>query len=401
MNADVLSLLHSADPAGNMTEITPEEHARRREAIVATPRLARRRRRLLPRRRLTLIAVTGAILLLGGTAAYGALHDLEPVPQPPPIDVDPDYFQAHGFHTWKQASDQYDVWTLKISLPAEAEWRGHDPGAKDSMFSVGAGAMDTVWEAMGHWTREWIAATDAGDDDRAAVAESWVVRLRALIPVCTNENQSGVDRTTANLLDRGISEAKQGAFSKLGRMVIGYTIPWSAYEGSAPSASSDLPARYPGWKETLVGPKRTGLDEATMTALLSASAADVREEYRSLLKYLDLPSGAAMEDPTARVEGPYYLGEGYVYAFLDARMAWWREWVAADQTGDQRRIAAAAAASARLRKLLPLKQAVDPFVMTQTLDPASMQGFARLDALARQGDLTAIRDWLERQPVGR
>jgi hypothetical protein len=364
----------------------------------ASSALRRRLWRRTPRRRLTLIAVTGAIVLLGGTAAYGELRpseptDLRPLPTPPPTDAPDSVIQSKGFLNWEQYCAEYDVWTHKITLPLGVEWRGVNPGNNIGMVPVGAGALDTVWEGMGQWTREWIAATKAGNHERAARAGAWVVHLRALLHTGNDEMRSAVDAHTSHLLDAGIAGAKEGRFGRLSRMVFAYTIPWSAYKGS--SEPHAFPAHHAGWTVQFDGPPHTGLDETAMAALTAATAADTSEEYRQLLKWIGRPPGGTLTAPAKGQETEHVLGDGFVYAFEDARAAWWREWVAADEAGDQERVAAASAASARLRKLLPVRIAVDPFTLTLTLDAASLRGFELLDAQAQKGDLQGIRDWLE------
>lgn len=209
------------------------------------PSASRRRRWWrTPRRRLTLIAVTGAIVLLGGTVAYGGLRfpglaNLKPVPTPPPMEA-PD-FQAKGFLNWEQYHDEYVAWTHKIELPPGATWRGCDPQGRepdpDGMtysFYVGAGAMDAVWEGMGHWAIEWGAATKADDNGRAARAEAWVVHLRVLlraskVGATSDESSDAVDAETARILDAAIAEAKKGHVDKLSHMdmIIGHTVPYA------------------------------------------------------------------------------------------------------------------------------------------------------------------------------
>ena len=210
--------------------------------IMATdPAPCASRRRLwrrTSRRRLTLIAVSGAIVLLGGTAAYGGLRfpglaNLKPVPTPPPTAA-PD-FQAKGFLNWQQYHDEYNAWTYKIELPPGATWRGCDPQGREPdpdgttySFYVGAGALDAVWEGMGHWTIEWSAATKVGDDERAARAEAWVMHLRAFLRTGNDETRSAVDPQVSHLLDSAIAKAKEGHFEKLSDMVVGYTVPYTA-----------------------------------------------------------------------------------------------------------------------------------------------------------------------------
>jgi hypothetical protein len=232
MSVDVLDILSAADPAAGMPDAAPDDRERLRRAIIATPLDPRRRPgRRHSRRRLTLIAVSGAIVLIGGTAAYGGLRDrepaLKPVPQPPPIDAPSSVFQAKGFMDWKQYRAEYTAWTHKIALPPGAEWRGGDPGTKGSSRYVGAGAIDAVWEGMGHWAKEWIAATKGGAHERAARAEAWVRGLRALLRTGNDETRSAMDQQNANLLDSAIAEAAKGHFEKLRDMVVPYTIPWT------------------------------------------------------------------------------------------------------------------------------------------------------------------------------
>jgi hypothetical protein len=407
-----LAALRRADPRKHPDyAIDVRASAALEQSIMATGPASSGSRRSLwrrtPRRRLTLIAVAGAIILLGGTAAYGELRpseptDLKPVPTPPPIDAPAALFQSKGFMDWQQYHDEYDAWTHKIELPPGSAWRGCDPagrvpdaGGRSYSFYVGAGALDAVWEGMGQWTRDWIAAANAGNAERATRAEAWVVALRALLLTGNDGTRDALDKYTSKLLDSAIAEAREGHFGKLSRMVLAYTIPWSAY--AEPAQPHAFPARRAGWTAQLDGPAHAGLDEAAMAALTAATAADTSQEYRQLLKWIGLPPGVTLAAPAEGDDNELVVGDGFVAAFEDARTAWWREWVAADEAGDQERVAAASAASAHLRKLLPIGIAVDPFELKLTLDPASLSGFEFLDDQAQRGDLRGIREWLEQQ----
>jgi hypothetical protein len=221
----------------------------------------RRLWRRTPRRRLMLIAVAGAILLLGGTAAYGGLRfpglaKLEPVPTPPPLDAPDAVFQSKGFRDWQQYHDEYVDWTHKIELPRGAAWRGCDPAGRvpdasgmSYSFYVGAGAIDAVWEGMAHWAIEWGAAADAGDGERVAKAEAWVVHLRALLRagVDTPEHpgdgtRDAMDHQVAHILDTAIAAAEEGHVEKLSHldMLVGATVPyWTPpAEGRGPGVSA-------------------------------------------------------------------------------------------------------------------------------------------------------------------
>jgi hypothetical protein len=237
-------------------------------AVLATAGLERRimstgpassgfRRRLwprTPRRRITLIAVAGALVLLGCTAAYGGMRfpglaKLEPVPTPPPLTAPDAVFQSEGFMDWRQYHDEYVAWTHRIELPAGATWRGPDPAGRKPdadgrgySFYVGAGAKDAIWEGMGHWAIAWGAAAKAGDGERAARAEAWVVHLRALLHAGSDETRDDMDRQTAHILDAAIDAAKKGHVGKLSHldMLVGATVPyWTPpAEGRGPGVSA-------------------------------------------------------------------------------------------------------------------------------------------------------------------
>jgi len=89
----------------------------------------------------------------------------------------------------EQRRADYETWTHEIPLPPGAHRRAFR-NPHDASASEGPGHLDVVFEAMGHWTREWIAATEAGDVPSAAAAETWVDRLRATIPTVTDGDRA-------------------------------------------------------------------------------------------------------------------------------------------------------------------------------------------------------------------
>ena len=105
--------------------------------------------------------------------------------------------------------------------------------------------------------------------------------------------------------------------------------------------------------------------------------------------------------PRARDLGPLHLGDGFRDAFTKLWVAWWREWVAAANAGDDARAAAAAAATGRLQRLLPSTaiQGSHKLILqlTNTQEWPARQDLERLAARGRGGDMTGIKEWLAYQ----
>ena len=430
MNPDAFDVLRAADPAATMPRLTPEEHDQIRRAIVATPPDAQKppaRRR--SRRRIALFAsLAGAVILLGGTGVYAANYFLDPITKGP-----------HPPTSAEQQKADYEKWTQQIPLPAGAHWRS----VPDDVQGF-PGHLDVVFEAMGHWTREWMAAAKAGDAGRVATAESWVDRLRATIPTITEEDTAkafrtvygtesltGLDEGGAGYLDDAIAKAKAGDFDQLKRQVLGYT---SYYVG--PKIPGRPSPQY--W----VGLMSSGYQsEDDMNRDYTISGAEAWTEFASVVKTVGVPAG--MDASGVRLADPDYtfqqetvekyakygrptsplpppitphdqltspaswanhqtFGGGFEMAFDDLWAIWWREWAAGAKAGSRERVAAAAAATARLDALLPhtethYTQAHELRVITWTLPPQQKRDLERLSAQARAGDMRGIQAWLDFQ----
>ena len=374
MSADVLDLLRAADPAANMPETTTDEREQLRRAMVATPLDPRRR---LPRRhgrpRVILVAsIAGGLILMGGGGVYAATVLLEPLPKgpQPPINVG----------QWR---NEFNAWKHKIPLPPGAHWRGIRIPANTGSYR-GAGAQDAVYQAMGWWIFEWIAANKAGDAPRATVAEGWVTRLWALVLVNTSGDQSipGTDIDSKAYGDAAFAEAKAGHFGMLRR--------WARQEipGLIKVEPYPTPTHFLGW----MGEG----DGATADITLDQA----RAEYRAVLRVVGVPPGVDLDARRKLLGGSgvfrdhYCLGDGFMQAFDDVWTAWWREWVAAAKAGDRERIAAAAAATARLQGLVPRTlSSQSGREETWSLEPEPQRDLERLAARARKGDMRGIEEW--------
>jgi hypothetical protein len=425
MNPDAFRILRAADPAADMPEPSPEEHERLRRTIIATQPDAKQPPARRSRRRIALFAsVAGAVILLGGTGVYAANLFLDPIDKGPNPPMSAEQWKA-----------EYEKWTHRLPLPAGTHWRGfRDPD--NASTSVGAGHLDAVFEAMGHWTREWMAAYAAGDAGRVATAEAWVGRLRATIPTITDEDtakayrtvygtesMAGIDKGGADNLDDAIAKAKAGDFDVLKRFILGYTY-WPTPE---PTPS---PLHYLG------GLSSSGYhSDDDMNTDYGISGAEAWAEYTWVLKRVGVPagmdaSGERLSDPgyafireAVKKHGPptsplwspvtphdqltdadyhHTFGEGFEEAFDDLWSLWWREWAAGAKAGSRKRVEAAAAATARLEALVPhtathYTQGHELRVITWTLEPEQKRDLERLAAQARAGDMRGIQEWLDFQ----
>lgn len=425
MNHDAFDILRAADPAANMPEPTRVEHGRLRSAIIATPpETLKPHARRRSRRRIALFAtVAGAVILLGGTGVFAATYLLDPVTKGPNPPISAAQWRA-----------EYEKWTRQIPLPPGAHWRGFR-NPDDAGTSAGAGHLAAVFEAMGHWTREWMTAAQAYDAGRVATAEDWVGRLRATIPTITDEDtakafgttngteaMAGQDQDGSDYMDAAIAKARAGDFTDLKRLLLGYTY-WPS------------PQPTPSPQHYLGGLSSRGYDsEDDMNADYGISGNEAWAEYTSVLRAVGVPPGmdasgeklASAFDiftreavkkygrPTSPLPPPvtphdqlsapgaHTLGEGFEKAFDDLWALWWRDWADAARSGDRQGAAAAAAATARLQGLLPHAEshwtrAHETRVITWYLEPEQKRDLEYLAAQARRGDMRGIRTWLDFQ----
>jgi hypothetical protein len=220
MNADVLGLLHAADPAEDMPDTAADDRERLRRTIIASPADGPKRGWLpRPRRRLLLaVIVVGAIVLLGVTAVYAARVIAPPLPPlAPPPTPDPGTLM-----TARQVHAEYRLWTHKIELPPGVKWRREQLGkggeGSGDTYGGNTGVMDAITWAWCAWGREWIAAAKAHDEVRVAAAANALDRLRSVMPEWhegMTENQGGWDSGELWVFDVAIADAKQGDLETL------------------------------------------------------------------------------------------------------------------------------------------------------------------------------------------
>jgi hypothetical protein len=383
MSADLLDLLCAADPATNMAEATADDRERLRSAIIATPLNSQPRlaQRFAHPRLLIAATVGGGIILLGGSALAATIWLAAPPLEPR---------DSVGVR-WQQVPAVYEAWTHKLELPPGLNWPGIAVPSDGGGTSAEAGAYIAIDQAIGLWAKECIAAGAAADGSRVEAAISHLAELRTLMrsDQGLSENQSGYDQSLLDELNGAIAAAKKGQFEGL-RFFESWAQTSAHYTTPYPMPSPAYPV---GWEETANHPQTNAND------LISAE--QMRAEYQTLLATVGLPPGVSLGDPTLGSEATHSLGEGFVDAFNDAWTVWWREWVAAVKAGDQGRIAAAAAASAHLQKLLPLKAELPGLTVSITLDAKALDAFRQLAAQARQGDMSGIKAWLAYQEADR
>ncbi len=377
MSHDLFDILRAADPSANMPETTTDDRERLRRAIVATPLDSRRRlpRRHARPRRLLVAGIAGGLILMSGGGVYAATVLLEPLPK------------GHAMRSAQQVRHEYWSWTHKLILPPGASWGGMspDPGVVDTRrVSVpkAAGAFEAVLEAWGNWALEWIAATKAGDSPRAAVAEGWVTRLWALVPITTGSDQSvpGTDPASSAYWNGAIAEAKAGSFDKVRRLAR------QLVPGLIKVEPYPTPTHFLGFTSSGYG-SSDDMNEYEITA------DQARAEYGAVERAVGVPPGVNLNAPR-EVLGNHTLGDGFTQAFDDVWTAWWREWVAAAKAGDQERIAAAEAATARLQELLPHTLSHSGRNITWALAASPRRDLEQLAARARKGDMRGIEQWV-------
>jgi hypothetical protein len=215
MSADVLELLHAADPATGMPETTTDDRERLRRAIIAGPLDEPERPRRRRRRVLLAAIVAGAILLLCGTAVYATKVVLPP-PDPPPTPA------VDTLMTAWQVRAEYRLWTHRIALPPGVQWRrerlGKGGDGSGDMYGGNTGVMDAITWACCAWSREWIAAAKVQDEVRVAAAAAALERLVTAMPLWhegMTENQGGWDSTSIESFDAAIEDAKRGDLTGL------------------------------------------------------------------------------------------------------------------------------------------------------------------------------------------
>ena len=129
-------------------------------------------------------------------------------------------------------------------------------------------------------------------------------------------------------------------------------------------------------------------------------------EHETIEKYgrptSPLPPAVTPHDQLTATGQHYTFGEGFEDAFDDLWAIWWREWAAGAKAGSRERVAAAAAATARLEAFLPhtathYTQAHELRVITWKLEPQQKHDLERLSAQARAGDMRGIQAWLDFQ----
>ncbi len=408
MSTDPFARLRRADPAAGMPQESDDDRERLRRAIVATPldpgAAARRRRRLRPA---VVVLAGAAILLLGAGAVYAKTVLLDPIAKGPnpPISV-------------AQSRRDYERWTHQIPLPAGAHWRAYR-STYHTGTTVAAGHEDVVLEAMGDWTKEWLTATAEGDAARAAAARGWVDRLRATIPTITNEDtakafhskygtesMSGFDVDEARYWDSAIAAAKEGRFSRLVSLTVGYTFWPGTQVPRDPGQAHEV-----AWRVTV-----DGKEPGPTNAVPPVSLAQARAEGLAVLRAVGAPAGSDIArrlfdgvppgiDPSIFPPGAlsesrsqHDLGDEFQEVFDKLWVAWWDEWVAAARAGDRQRITAAEAATLRLEQLLPATLSQNGHVLTLSLEPRPGQrDLAEIAAQGRAGDLRDMKAWLDFQ----
>jgi hypothetical protein len=384
MSADILDRLAAADPATSMPQATSEDDEHLLLGVFSSPS-GPQAKPIRRRRTYRFVVLLGAALLLvGGTTAYGAHYVLTPPETPAPDD---------SGMTWTQFRDEYYAWTTRIELPPGVDWQAFERpyDYANTRYGQGMGAHFAIEQAIGRWAQEWIAAAKDREPQRAALASTWLQRLRDAMEPHTEkmtENQGGYDQSILDELDAAIAAAGEGRFEPLAAFT-GWAKP--RHWGAAPETYEGT-EYFVGW----VGGLPEGLSADELNAL-RIPGSEAGAEYASVLGMIGLPQAAAWRDWPPSNDWRM-KGDGFMAAVDYAWKAWWREWMAAAEAGDRERIVAAEAASARLHDLVLDRWPSDPHAEEWvSLDAKTLRDFERLDAAARQGDMQGMKDWLDFQ----
>jgi hypothetical protein len=120
----------------------------------------------------------------------------------------------------------------------------------------------------------------------------------------------------------------------------------------------------------------------------------VLDEFHSAQKAFTLPAGAKWREPDLPDNAVFGSRLGLIMAWAQATDAWFAEWLAADKIHDSARADAASAALDQLVAVIPVHREGDP-EEAGGFDEASVQYFMDLIERGKQGDLSAVREYLE------
>jgi hypothetical protein len=217
MSADVLRLLHEADPAASI----PDDDAVRREDLrrsilsssTAGPDVSRLVPRRPTRRRVAILLVVALVAVASACATVAATRLLRP--SPAHFGTAPAMPVRHPLLTLRQARTQYRIWQHKLALPPGATWDRIVVPKKmrDDTWGGNAGVLMAFDQAIGKWCSEWIAADAAHDDARASAAAGALTRLTEIMPIWRegmSENDGAYDQSTVDQLRGAITSAEAG-----------------------------------------------------------------------------------------------------------------------------------------------------------------------------------------------
>jgi hypothetical protein len=313
--------------------------------------------------------IVGGVMLVAGTAYAGLALDRPPTPDRGALMTD------------SERQVEYDLWRGKLELPPGVQWLELS-SQPDVSFGGNAGVMAAFDQAIGAWSREWIAAAEAGNAPRAAAAAAQLAAIRGVMPVFTegmSENQGGYESALVELFDSALKAAGDGDFTELRSFA-----DW----GSEP----ELPA---GTERARTAEWIAGGEEQTM-----GTRDEMLAGFREFAERIELPPGVAWVEPSLPAGEEYSLMSSSRLALMYAWTSWWREWIAAVEAGDDDRIAAAQRASAQIGEMLPAVPAPGSEESTHewlALSEESIADYRLYDDRARHGDLEGIKAWVRQQ----
>jgi hypothetical protein len=128
---------------------------------------------------------------------------------------------------------------------------------------------------------------------------------------------------------------------------------------------------------------------------ISKDSKTVLEDFQAAQAEFSLPPGAHWTEPNLPSDSSYGEMEGWFTAWLQSSKAWLREWIAAHDANSRSREQAAGAAMDRLVSIMPAIKEGASENGPGGFDQNGIDLFHKMVAMAKQGDFSLIKQYLE------
>jgi hypothetical protein len=201
MSDELIGRIRAIDPVLRMPPVTNSVREATRESVLESnlyvPARGARTRRTPTRARRGLLVALASALLIVAVPATGAWA----------------YFTY--FTGPETVMDEFHQAQKDMPLPAGAQWT--EPSLPDNAVYGSKLGLIAAWgQATNAWFREWIAADEAKDAERAQAAIGAVERLISMAPIHRDgdpEEAGGFVKESIIFFNGIVDRAKQGDFS--------------------------------------------------------------------------------------------------------------------------------------------------------------------------------------------